>query len=162
MNKELIREIIRAVELEPDRMNMTTWLSSTDSNICGTVGCIAGTAIVLDAQMKNRLMPKSLGHLTTLQCIRDGAAALDITVHEGGMLFTEDRWWRWAMEQLGIEAGDCFGLGDIEPKHVTIVLQAILDGELAIGDYGGELWAEELEDDGTVSISLILDEDGEP
>ncbi len=56
MNKPLLRKVIAVIEAEPRRIRMESWYSSQLSKQevprCGTVGCIAGWALLLDARHK--------------------------------------------------------------------------------------------------------------
>jgi hypothetical protein len=52
LNRELIKQIIDIIEDEPKRLEMSTWvlnpLKSQQAPSCGTTGCIAGWAVMLN------------------------------------------------------------------------------------------------------------------
>ena len=93
MNTKLLRQIIREIEAEPLRCNMTDWVDTDDPIAsCGSVACIAGfaAAINLRETAKGRQSWKSL--IKTLyskyyNIIDDATDLLDITRKQRERLF---------------------------------------------------------------------------
>lgn len=92
MNVELLREVQKVILEEPKRFDMRTFAYRMDpkeerSPQCGTIGCIAGWAVILthkiprkpNAQMPNIGRPH-------------GAEALDLTDVEALRLFYVEEW----------------------------------------------------------------------
>lgn len=55
MNIELLRECVKYFEQEPLRLDMTSWIKHASSfypknPICGTVACLAGSAMIIHAR----------------------------------------------------------------------------------------------------------------
>ena len=54
LNVKLLKAVKKAILEEPKRLDMNCGLAKSNLNICGTIGCIAGWAVILDKRGKSR------------------------------------------------------------------------------------------------------------
>jgi hypothetical protein len=52
MNRKALRQIISEVETEPPSFDMGKWFGRSRETMCGSVGCIAGKAVINDRLQK--------------------------------------------------------------------------------------------------------------
>lgn len=48
MNEDLVRKTWDYIKLNPDKWDQDTWVAGEDGKGCGTTGCFAGTALMLE------------------------------------------------------------------------------------------------------------------
>lgn len=128
MNTEMMLRVAAAIESEPERFDMGCWIESSSETLCGTVGCIAGTAVAVDLGRE----PLISTHLIGILIEQRAAKLLGLDYHEAAQLFTNrDEWWTKALASLGLWAHENrVTLGDISAKMASEVLRALVNGEV--------------------------------
>lgn len=92
MNKQLLRRVRDHILAEPTRLDMNVMLKAVDTKQngappCGTVGCIAGWTVVLEAGVKK--LPGTAQEYFDLDVWGDAQEFLGLSNDEAGRLFQE-------------------------------------------------------------------------
>lgn len=123
MNTQRLRECVQYFKDEPSRLFMQDWImivgtSSPLNPPCGTVACLAGSAIVIESSKQKEAFQETIERITGRinggsSSLRDTALILfDIDSRQGSRLFIVDNWpCRYRSPYLKIE-GSLF-----ENKH---------------------------------------------
>jgi hypothetical protein len=107
VNVKLLRAVQRAILAEPSRLDMEVPLSTNPWDVermptCGTVGCIAGWALVLDKGGRTRKEPKAVAdtiikkaadpYLRWSQLRPKALKVLRLSPEQGQRLFQVENW----------------------------------------------------------------------
>jgi hypothetical protein len=150
MNHDKLREVAAAIELEPEAFDMETWLHGDATTLCGTIGCIAGTTVRLDAVWMAEHAEMSVGYGLMIDdsIVADDARkmlGLDyVDPCNDHPLFVSGYWWQQACKHLGLPIGPVHHLNWISPKHAATVLYALADGTITLDQF--EYWKKEGEE----------------
>jgi hypothetical protein len=90
MSVKLLRKVEKAILKEPKRFCMGTWgdLAQRDAPVCGTVGCIAGWAALLNVTENPDEFRKHVDMMTQ----KNGKRALKLTLPQCRRLFFLSGW----------------------------------------------------------------------
>ena len=151
MNTDLMRQVAAAIELEPERFDMTQWLYNKEENLCGTAGCIAGTTVMQDAEWRENHRQMEDGRPfydfddSDMNELAEEMLGLEPCVDGWGdyrtnPLFISVTWWRLACKHLDLPGPDreCWewdSLSWITAKHAATVLYALADGTITIEQF---------------------------
>jgi hypothetical protein len=150
MNTDLMRQVAAAIELEPERFDMTQWLYVQPQNLCGSAGCVAGTTVLMDPQWCEKHQAFTYREGQQIACYdfddaelhEHAAEMLDIEWDPGDTspLFVSTEWWRQASNHLGLPGPTLqqrrdMSLAWITAKHAATVLYALADGTITIEQF---------------------------
>ncbi len=163
MNVDMMLATAAAIELEPDAFSLSTWLEPSDTTICGTVGCVAGTA----AMICENTRAEALHCMAYDQAVRAGRftesgdfevdwerddpktwlslgmKALDLSAKEARRLFTSEAFWFRAVVTLDLLADEqitgpvnygSMPLESVTAKQAAEVIRAVAHGEIRISE----------------------------
>jgi len=88
MNVELLRKVQKAITKEPGRFRMSTWGEVARGPACGTVGCIAGWAALLNVTENPDEFRKHVDVMTQ----KNGRTALKLRSGQAERLFFLNAW----------------------------------------------------------------------
>ena len=138
MNTDLLLRAADAIEAEPERFQMDQWLTPSNTNLCGTIGCIAGTVVALEYP----IMEHGFYHwplaLHGMDVESAGAKLLGLDRDESHNLFVSCGWWINALYLIGWDTQEIIDLWNthelqaITPKMAAAVLRALAEGKLTI------------------------------
>jgi len=142
MNVDLMLKVAEAIEAEPARWNLGIWLDGNPENICGTVGCMAGTALFLDAWSEGldwkdvHAKIWSRKNDSYRDWIKEGARVLDIPLSEADRMFTTSDWWVDRIWELGMtpdaDEDGYVSLDTLGAKQCAEVIRAVALGHLEL------------------------------
>ena len=159
MNKDMMLRVAEAIEAEPERFQMDVWFTPAERNICGTVGCIAGTAVALakDLTYDDAVEHNDCdGQSAQINFVIEGGALLGLTLGQATNLFVGTYWWADVLGRLGYDLSppECcpcgnegctarvssFAMRQVTHKHAADVLRGLVEGRIE-WDEGGTITA---------------------
>ena len=99
MNITLLRNIQSVILEQPLRLNMYDWIEESSRSPCGTVGCIAGHAVLIDTLKKahktfkdKKFLKSILPDLRRSYISKDAAKLLGLTKKQASKLYFVADW----------------------------------------------------------------------
>lgn len=142
MNRQLLHRIADHIDAMPESFDLSLWADKAPkANICDTVGCVAGWAVMISEPITRQAV--ALGAISLDHFPWDARAtkALDLPAREADTLFASNAWWGTHMRAFGFEPADGWddwdddyvALGAVTPKAAAHILRALADGEINLG-----------------------------
>lgn len=145
MNTELLERIADHIEAMPESWDLSQWAWPADErDLCDTVGCVAGWAVMLTDDELRRKVLHSPWEMEGFDWESSATKLLELDEGDAHILFSSGRWWGTQMKAGGFEPTDgcrfveCEGggwyvhLDAVPAKAAAEILRALASGVIRI------------------------------
>lgn len=158
MNKELMHRVADHIDSMPDSFDLSRWaMPADDRDICDTVGCVAGWAVMLSdplirvAVVASNFNDKAADVLEDFEWKNAAMRYLDLDEADADTIFTSSEWWATQMHRFGFEPDDdrlwdkrYIALERVPAKAAAEILRGVADGFIILD---GQPWFDDRDED---------------